>query len=411
MLQANSVAPDTLFAESLGKTLTLTSAGVIVPISWLIVLGIALIVVTALAATARRSKRTAETIASRLSESEIQYARLIESIDDGIFVAGLDGVLTYANKAFCKLLECDMKDVIGKQVWDVLDDDAFRQVAAALEDDIKSVPASFMLNPGKSGSGSGARRLELDLGFVWKGSVPTAIRGLVREVAETRRLTEELRIQAAITIEKAHLCKVLQKKSESLEESCKHLREINTKLERELTEARRLCAEAEHMAVTDSVTGLYNHRYLQERLDEELKRAERYGRGFSVLMVDIDGFKNYNDMLGHMAGDDALIVVSKLLTASVRSTDIVARYGGEEFVILLLEAAKANAIKVAEHIRARIEAHSFPHETQLPAGCLTVSIGVATYPMDGRTKKDLLYAADMACYRGKREGKNRVIEA
>ncbi|MGE5586936.1 MAG: diguanylate cyclase [Clostridia bacterium] len=217
--------------------------------------------------------------------------------------------------------------------------------------------------------------------------------------------------QAAIAIENARLYRELQAKNELLEKSEAELRRVNAKLDRQLAEVTRLHQIAERLAITDSVTGLFNHRHFQERLAEELARCERYGRYLSLLMVDIDDFKQYNDVLGHPAGDAALKAVARLLTRSVRSTDVVARYGGEEFVAILLEAQKAQALRVAEKIRARIEAYPFPDEDQIPSGRVTVTVGVATYPTDARTQKDLIYLADMACYRGKREGRNRVIQA
>ena len=366
ILLIDSIAPDTLFAESPGDTLSLTPTNVAVPISWLIAVGIVLIAAIALAVTARRSKRIAEKIASRLCESEIQYCRLVESMSDGVFVTGLDGVVTYVNKAFCKCFDSMPQDIIGNQLECLLGNKSFQQIEAALDDKVEPARTTFVvtLNPA-----SKSEHLEVDLGFICRNNIPIAIRGVVRNIS------------------------------------------AGTALEKELAKARYLYQEAKQMAATDSVTGLYNHRYLQERFNEELKKARQYGGALSVLMIDIDGFKDYNDAFGHLAGDDALRIVSKLLITSVRSTDVVARYGGEEFVILLLEAEKAPATKVAENIRARIDAHSFPHQTQLPTSGLTVSIGVATYPTDGKTKKDLLYAADMACYQGKREGKNRVVKA
>ncbi|MGE5586454.1 MAG: diguanylate cyclase [Bacillota bacterium] len=249
-------------------------------------------------------------------------------------------------------------------------------------------------------------------------SVQKSVIGVMSVQSYTQRFEEDhVRImstigtQAAIAIENARLYRELKAKNELLEKSETELKRVNARLDRQLAEVTRLHRIAERLAITDSVTGLFNHRHFQERLTEELARCERYGRYLSLLMVDIDDFKQYNDVLGHPAGDAALKAVARLLTRSVRSTDIVARYGGEEFVVILLEAQKAHALRVAEKIRARIEAYPFPHEDQIPSGRVTVTVGVATYPADARTKKDLIYLADMACYRGKREGRNRVIEA
>jgi len=249
-------------------------------------------------------------------------------------------------------------------------------------------------------------------------SIQNKVIGVMSIQSYTRRFNEnDLRImstigtQAAVAIENARLYRELKSKNDLLEKSQAELQRVNARLDRQLVEVTRLHRIAERLAITDSVTGIHNHRHFQERLAEELARAERYGRFLSLLMIDIDDFKQYNDLLGHPAGDAVLKAVARLLTRSVRSTDIVARYGGEEFVVILLEAEKSQATRVAEKIRARIEAYPFANEEQLPNGRVTVTVGVATYPDDAKTKKDLIYLADMACYRAKREGKNRVMEA
>jgi len=364
-----------------------------------------------LLATARRSKNIAERVALELCESELQYGRLLESLECSVFVTGLDGRFIYANKRFYESFDFMPEDIIGKKPDEVFGDIMFQEIAAALEDNRIPKNSSRMLSIATASAGGKTKHLQLDLGFVWKNNTPTAIRGVIRDITESKLLEEELRAQTAATVEKARLCNILKAKNELLERDHRRLREVNVRLDKKLSETRRLQQIAEQMAVTDSVTKLFNHRYFQEQFTEVLTKAQENNESFSLLMIDIDGFKDYNDAFGHMAGDDALRALSKLLTASVRSTDIVARYGGEEFVILLLGADKPPASKVAENIRARIEAHSFSHETQRCIGGLTVSIGVATYPRDGTTKRDLLYAADMACYKGKREGKNRVVEA
>ncbi|NLA07177.1 MAG: diguanylate cyclase [Firmicutes bacterium] len=412
ILLANSIAPVTLFAESRGDAVHVTPTSISVPLSYLIALDIALIVAIALYVTARRSKRIAERIASGLYESELYYGRLLESLACGVFTASLDRIFIYANPAFCELFNSRLSEIIGKQLDEVFGENVFREIVAALE--CSAVPAkdwSHVLSITTASSGHETKHLEVDLGFILMNDAPLAIRGIVRDISESKRLEEELLAQTAITAEKARLCKILKTKNELLEEHQRRLREVNIGLDKKLDETRRLHKIAEQMAITDSVTELYNYRHFQERFAEELEVAQQHGNNLSVLMIDIDGFKDYNDAFGHMAGDDALRAVSKILTASVRSSDLVARYGGEEFVILLFGADKGPANKVAENIRARIAGHSFPGKAGQSQNGLTVSIGVATYPMDGKTRKDLLYAADMACYRVKREGKNRVVQA
>ncbi len=161
---------------------------------------------------------------------------------------------------------------------------------------------------------------------------------------------------------------------------------------------------AEIEAITDALTGLYNHRYLHERLAEELHRAHESGRPLTILFCDLDHFKDFNDANGHRAGDRVLREVSHIIEQSVRSIDIAGRYGGEEFVVILVETDIEAALTVAERIRERIHAAGFAaHGTPL-----TVSIGIAGYPDDAERRDELLDKADWAMYLAKRRGRDQV---
>ncbi len=163
-------------------------------------------------------------------------------------------------------------------------------------------------------------------------------------------------------------------------------------------------SRAEVEAITDGLTGLYNHRYLHERLEEELERAHRHGSKLSLLFFDCDEFKSYNDAHGHKAGDDALGRIGRIAEACSRRIDLAARYGGEEFVLVLVDTDGAGAMTVAERIRFEVERDSAADSCPL-----TVSIGVATYPDDAAAKDELLDKADWAMYAAKRAGRNRVL--
>ena len=165
----------------------------------------------------------------------------------------------------------------------------------------------------------------------------------------------------------------------------------------------------EKLAATDALTGLYNRRYFDERLDSELSRSIRHSLNFSIMLLDLDNFKNYNDLCGHMAGDSALKDVAALLKSSGRDIDVVARFGGEEFIILLPDTSKKEATLVAERVRQAIESHPFPQEGLLPGGRLTISIGLATFPDDGDFVQALVKAADSALYQAKAKGRNRTV--
>ena len=162
------------------------------------------------------------------------------------------------------------------------------------------------------------------------------------------------------------------------------------------------------LSVTDELTGMYNYRYLQQRLDEEVARAKRYRKYVSMLMMDADDFKHFNDCYGHLAGDRALSEFGRVLSAVVREVDVVARYGGEEFAVVLPETDAAGAFVVAEKIREALAAHMFGDANGDRCCTLTVSIGVATYPTYADDKEALLREADDALYRAKNGGKNRV---
>lgn len=182
------------------------------------------------------------------------------------------------------------------------------------------------------------------------------------------------------------------------------LTQNNEKLET----ANRTLAE---MAVRDGLTGLHNHRYFQEALEKEVHRALRGNQVFSLLFLDVDHFKQYNDTHGHPMGDDLLCGVANVLRERVRSTDLVARYGGEEFVVMLLETDKRGAIQVAEDIRERVAAYPFAGREKMPGGRVTVSIGVATLKEDGIEGATLVNNADRALYEAKDGGRNCVRAA
>ncbi len=162
-------------------------------------------------------------------------------------------------------------------------------------------------------------------------------------------------------------------------------------------------SRAELEAITDGLTGLYNHRYLHERLDEELARARQDGQTVSLLFVDLDQFKSFNDSLGHKTGDEALCRVARAIEKSTRRIDLAARYGGDEFVVALLGSDAQAAVAVAERLRETIADDTSSHDP------VTVSIGTATFPTDADSKAELLEKADAAMYEAKRAGRDRVV--
>ncbi|MDO8673985.1 MAG: diguanylate cyclase [Dehalococcoidia bacterium] len=169
----------------------------------------------------------------------------------------------------------------------------------------------------------------------------------------------------------------------------------------------RLYALVSEQAIRDGLTGLYNHRYFQERLGEEIKRAGQDQNALSLIFCDLDNFKQFNDANGHTLGDCALQAFAALFSKYKRETDLTARYGGEEFAAILPACDTAGAVMVAERIRREVAGHAFQGPGQAPAR-LTVSIGVATYPRDAASQSELIDKADWAMYNAKRHGRNRI---
>lgn len=172
-------------------------------------------------------------------------------------------------------------------------------------------------------------------------------------------------------------------------------------------EVARARERLERLAIKDELTGLYNYRYLQSRLSEEFKRAERYREPLSCAMIDIDHFKALNDRHGHDAGDRVLAMVSQRVLDAVREVDVVARYGGEEFLLLLPSTHLAGALTVADRVWRAVGER--PFEVAGSSERVTISIGVALYPSRGVSTRDaLLKSADRALYRAKDDGRNRI---
>jgi diguanylate cyclase (GGDEF)-like protein len=181
-----------------------------------------------------------------------------------------------------------------------------------------------------------------------------------------------------------------------------YLTEVFNEMVRRLRQSRE---EMERISNTDALTGLFNRRRLMEALTHEVQRATRTEETCTVLMVDVDHFKQFNDTHGHPAGDAVLARVAGILQESIRSIDIAGRYGGEEFLLLLSNTTMAGAVEVADRIRAKLATEAFD------GGRITVSVGAAQYPEGGRNAESLIMSADLALYQAKKEGRDRVVQA
>lgn len=201
----------------------------------------------------------------------------------------------------------------------------------------------------------------------------------------------------------------LRKTRKQLEVRETELLGANQALLKNIEEIDELQGQLREQANRDSLTGLYNRRFLDTTLARELARGSREGKPLSLLMIDVDYFKKYNDHYGHQAGDECLKIVARtLLTSARRASDLAARYGGEEFSIVLADTDATTARRLAEEVRQAIESLDMPHESSR-AGMLTISVGLATMAGEAYNDVDsLLRAADEALYRAKHGGRNQV---
>ncbi len=198
--------------------------------------------------------------------------------------------------------------------------------------------------------------------------------------------------------------------SGSLSDTIKNARHSLIEAQHDLLRLEREKAEeSARLAITDGLTGLYNHRYFQEQLAKEVQRAQRYSSPVSLVMGDVDHFKNFNDNYGHLQGDNVLQQVATILKAETRQTDVVARYGGDEFMVILPNAEKADAFRVAENIRNRIRTELNSGQEYSLLSAVTISFGIASFPMDALTPMGLIQKADESLYGAKNGGRDRVM--
>lgn len=183
---------------------------------------------------------------------------------------------------------------------------------------------------------------------------------------------------------------------------------LNT-LSRQNEELGTLNTKFRELAIRDGLTGLFNHRHGEDRLADEVDRARKFNRNLSLLFIDLDNFKFFNDKHGHLAGDEVLHSLGKLMSGATRDSDTLARWGGEEFIIIAPETNEQQACQLAETIRKLVAEYAFPHADQQPLGHVSLSIGVATMSDGIANAEQLLKLADKAVYRAKDAGRDRTV--
>jgi diguanylate cyclase (GGDEF)-like protein len=170
-----------------------------------------------------------------------------------------------------------------------------------------------------------------------------------------------------------------------------------------------MLGEAKYKANTDSLTGISNRNYFLQMSQTVVEKAIREGTPISIFLFDIDNFKHYNDTNGHDAGDKLLIELSQIVSGITRKSAVFARYGGEEFIVMLPGISKEEAFIYANRVREQISGHPFQHREKQPLGCVSISGGVASFPMDGGSIHKVIQFADASLYQAKAEGRNRIL--
>jgi len=253
------------------------------------------------------------------------------------------------------------------------------------------------------------KRVRLRIQIVTQSGVriPTEFCGAFRE--ENFFITlQDLRERIEAEEEWERTKKELLEKIRERDQYARELQAMRDLFKEKSKEIEKMREEAVRLSYTDDLTGIYNHRFFIQQLTMEVERQKRYPSPLSLLMIDIDYFKHYNDTNGHLAGDQVLKAISILIQQGVRQTDIIARYGGEEFSAILINTNKEKAMEIAERVRRNVAETHFPNEMSQPNKDLTVSIGVATFSPSISTLTDLIRQADYSLYRAKRAGRNRV---
>ena len=302
--------------------------------------------------------------------------KLINSIDAPIYLKDTDGRYTMVNHSFANLSRRTPSEILGKQSVDLLSE----ETSAQLDKVDRDVREDGKLHQAEINSGPGtAHRTFIVTKVPLEGmNGKPLILGSMQDVTADRLLTEQLKT------ENTRLDRLVAERTEQLE---------------------RLNGELTRMAETDQLTRLANRRKLDVIISDEIGMAKRYGQTFSLVMFDLDHFKQVNDDLGHQAGDDVLIAVADILGRNCRSTDLAGRWGGEEFLVVCRGCAESGAVELAEKLREKIEGAEI-----LPGRSVTASFGVCEWQA-GDTMDTMLPKADERLYAAKRAGRNCVVDA
>lgn len=319
-----------------------------------------------------------------LRTSEERYRQLAEHSKDVIWTLDLNTRrFTYVSPSIEGARGFTPEEVVSQPLSASLQPESYAKIMAMLDEHLGRIAAgdqsalSAMTEVEQPHKNGGTVVSEVVASFLLDADgKPHAVLGVSRNITERRRVEAQLR-------------------------------EANDKLRGQLEEIENLHVALQEQAIRDSLTGCFNRRYLDETLERELSRSRREGYPLSLVILDLDHFKQINDTYGHQAGDQALVVLAETLRADIRHEDVLCRYGGEEFIILMPHMPLATAAERAEAWRQKIA------DIRVPFGkfelTFTTSAGVAAYPDHGKTPDELSQSADLALYLAKNGGRNRVV--
>lgn len=293
--------------------------------------------------------------AEALHASQQHYRTLVDTLGEGVVLATPSLTIEYANPAFCQLVECTEETLVGKQLTQVIEPSDLHKLTSQLESNGRIRPSCVELN------------------------IKTST-GISRPVRATF--------------------------TEMIEPSSPHPKVLGIFVN--ISELKQLQEQLKRLAITDSLTGVYNRTYFSERIREEVARAKRYGHPLGFLMIDVDEFKRINDEFSHMEGDDVLRDVAKHLASSIRQSDILFRYGGDEFLVLLPETDEQHASAIIERIEREIR-HLGDKRRKSGKAPVSISMGFAAWKPGTRKWEDALRESDTNMYRAKMRKKTAFV--
>lgn len=328
-----------------------------------------------------------------LEQSDFPYKSLFETSIDGILLVTMTGMIFAANPAACDILGRMPGEIAGSPLDSVLDE-ADPRTRAAFTD---------LYNTGE---------FHGELSFLKPSTLgayismqPTQVTDVLNELMSTGKLPGDINLLHADS--PSFPAEV----SCTVHDTVEHGKRISI-IFKDATERLQMLEALRELAIRDELTGLYNRREMMNLLQNSVRHAALHQGTVSLIMGDIDHFKDVNDTYGHQTGDQVLKEVALLIHRRLRSTDSLARYGGEEFSIILPEATGPEAARVAEIARIAVATHTFRPQSQrknlLPIR-VTISLGVASFPVDALSEHSLISAADKALYKAKHQGRNRVV--